>query len=126
MKREQKYIDSMLIQEHLTTLRWKVNYWETRYDRECHGERGSQNSHVNFAKEELQKYDRTIEDIPAGDLSLCIRSVMRKLYREAEDFCFNPLICVRNLRRVITLRERLNKLNPEYTIYSTKFLMNVK
>lgn len=123
-----KTLKSILINEYKSTLRFKVDYWEHRYDREYHYDYGSQNSLISHAKEELDKFNMygKFEDIETGDLCLCIRGAMRKLYIEAQDFNFNPFICVKNLRRVVELRNYLNFLNKDYEIYSTKYLMNIK
>lgn len=104
-------------------------YWKNHSDPESRHHLGiNKEQEIERAKEILtEARAATIEDIKQDkDYCLILKIAMRRLYLEACDFSENPYIKISNLKRVIILRAWLNEQEPNYIIYSNRYIMNIK
>lgn len=128
MENLNKSIELIIKNEFIQTKSFLVDYWESYFNPEDDS-KISKRTRVETAKMDYEfSKDMPFEEIQReykGDYNLCLRAAMRKLYIQARDYNFNTPLKMTNLRKVVLMRQMLNKSDVLYVPYSTKFIMNI-
>lgn len=131
MDNHSRIIESLIVNEYKAGLRYKLDYWRNHSDPEGLYHCGTNKTdQIRLASEEIEQAKnitfQEIKDLPLiYDFCMCLRAGMRTLYLQAEDFNLNPFIKMGNLRKVVIMREMLNRADGFYECYSTKYLISV-
>ena len=122
------YLEMLIVRKFIQIKNQIATYEAQRFNPESSQYSGiTQSDRANRAASEAEeaKNIQFYQIKKTGYLSVCILTVARELYLQADDFKNNPFIKISNLKAVVTLRNWHDTYYPDGKIYSTKYLLNV-